>query len=104
MISCDMGKGAGRVERTSTCSIRFDITFVRRFLQHFCLYWLNLADQPLQGKVLLRCQPNRLSVLEADYPFSLFKNLDDGLCLVAHDDRRDCGWAGIKDWQCQVLI
>ena len=28
--------------------------------------------------------------------------LEDGICLVSLDERRDCGWEGIRDWQCQA--
>ena len=27
--------------------------------------------------------------------------VDDGKCLVGFDDRINCGWGGIKDWECQ---
>ena len=32
---------------------------------------------------------------------SLGEEVDDGKCLIGFDDRKDCGWPGIKDWECQ---
>ena len=101
-LSCNIKRSrATRVARQSHCSILFfvkteEIELISRFKG-------NDISHSLGSLSANSAEDDEVLYFRFKLQFDLIlPNIDDGLCLVPHDDRRDCGWAGIKDWQCQV--